>query len=177
VKRSVLVTSLVALVIVVAFSVLLATRPQVNSATSEPSPLLGKLAPSFSARELGGAGVFRLSNERGHVVVLNFWSSWCGPCKQEAPELSTYAYQSKASGVVVVGVVFNDTVSSAKSFASYYGSLYPSVVDPGGRVANSYGVTAPPTTYIIDRHGRVAATLVGATTAKQLAAVVGRVLS
>jgi len=175
VKRTVLITSLVLLVVIVAFSVLLATRPQVNSATSTPSPLLGKLAPTFSAPELGG-GTFSLAQDRGHVVVLNFWSSWCTPCKQEAPELSTYAYQAASQGVDVVGVVFNDTVSSATSFAHFYGSLYPSVVDTNGAIANSYGITAPPTTFIINAQGRVAATLIGATTAKQLTAVVDKVL-
>lgn len=175
-KRTVLITSLALLVVVVAFSILLATRPQVNSATAEPSPLLGKVAPAFSAPELGG-GSLSLASDRGHVVVLNFWSSWCTPCKEEAPELSTYAYEAKSQGVDVVGVVFNDTVASAKSFAAYYGSLYPSVIDANGSIANSYGVTAPPTTFIINQQGLVAATLIGATTAKQLTAVVDKVLS
>jgi peroxiredoxin len=77
----------------------------------------------------------------------------------------------------VVGVVFDDTVSSATNFAAHYGSLYPSIIDPGGTVANSYGVVSPPTTFVINRQGRVAVTLLGATTAKQLAAVVARVSS
>jgi len=80
-------------------------------------------------------------------------------------------------GVVVLGVVSNAPVNQATDFAAHYGSLYPSIIDPGGVIANSYGVTSPPTTFVINRQGRVAVTLLGATNAKQLAAVVARVSS
>src|SRR5579863_506063 len=168
-KRTVMIVSLAVLAVVIALSAFLATRHPVSGATVAPSPLLGKTAPALKGHELGG-GTFSLKSERGKIVIVNFWASWCEPCVQEAPELSTYAWHVRHDGVVVVGVVFNDTVSSATDFAAHYGSLYPSVIDPGGTIALHYGVISPPTTFVIDRQGRVAATLLGATTAKQLAA-------
>lgn len=162
------VTALVALV---ALTVFLATRPQAPGATSVQSPLLGHAAPGFSARTLGGATV-SLASERGHVVVLNFWASWCEPCQQEAPTLSTFAWQERVNQVVVLGVVWQDDVSSAQAFQAQYGLLFPSVVDPDGQIANDYGVTGPPTTFVINAQGKVVASLVGATTDAQLTTLV-----
>lgn len=172
-KRPVMVSSLVAIVVTVAFSSLLITRHPLGAVVT-PSPLLGKAAPALSGRELDG-GTFNLSQHRGQIVVVNFWASWCVPCVKEAPELSAFAWRERHRGVILIGVVFNDTLSSARSFEHRYGSLYPSLTDPGGAMANSYGVSGPPTTFVIDRHGRVAITLLGPASAKQLLNAVSRV--
>lgn len=169
-----LATSLAVLVLLAALAVFLGTRHPAEGATGAPSPLLGQLAPALAGPELG-SGHFTLSADRGDVVVVNFWASWCAPCVEEAPNLSTFAWQERHDHVKVVGVVFNDTLAAAAAFAAHYGSLYPSVVDTGGVIANRYGVTDPPTTYVIGPTGRVEAFLLGPVSVAQLVAVVQRV--
>ena len=173
-KRIVTITSLVVLAGIVAFSVFLGTRMPVSDATEANSPLLGKFAPSFSGTTLSGSH-WSLRAERGDVVVVNFWASWCSPCVQEAPNLTTFAWQERHAHVAVVGVVFNDTQSAAEGFATHYGSLYPSIIDPGGSIANRYGVESPPTTFVINAKGRVVVTLIGAVRLSQLESVLRKV--
>jgi cytochrome c biogenesis protein CcmG/thiol:disulfide interchange protein DsbE len=152
--------------------VVLATRtPQ--EATAVQSPLLGHPAPEIrGANLLGGAGV-SLSSLRGHYVVVNFFASWCTPCQQEAPDLSRFAYdqahtKGTKGGADLISVVFHDTTSSAHSFLDANGDLWPAVTDPGGTIAARYGVTSPPTTFVIDSSGRVSAVLLGPTTGQNL---------
>jgi cytochrome c biogenesis protein CcmG/thiol:disulfide interchange protein DsbE len=174
-KRPTMIASLTALLVVTLLSVLLVTRRPAQAVIA-PSPLLGHAAPPIRGVELMG-GTFNLALHRGQVVVVNVWASWCIPCVREAPELSEFAWQQRHHGVILIGVVFNDSLASAKAFSRHYGSLYPSLIDPQGNIANEYGVSAPPITFVIDRHGRVAVVLIGATSAQQLTGVVRRVQS
>ena len=157
---------LVALVVV---GIVLATRtPQ--EATAVQSPLLGRTAPAFSGTDLSSGAPVSLAALRGHYVLVNFFASWCGPCQQEAPDLSRFHYQQahNAGGADMVSVVFHDTTSTARAFLRTNGDLWPAVSDPGGVIAEHYGVTAPPTTFVIDPSGRVAAVLVGPATQANL---------
>jgi len=116
-------------------------------------------APAVEGELLDGAAL-RLSALRGKVVVLNFWGSWCAPCRAEAPELQAVYEQAKASGVAFVGVNVKDDRQSAVAFERNKHVTYPSLYDPSGRVAvrfRDYPPNAIPSTIVLDRQGRVAA--------------------
>ena len=97
-----------------------------------------------------------LRSLRGHYVFVNFFASWCGPCQQEAPDLIAFAYQNAPKeGADLVSVVFHDEVASAEGFLKTQGAPWPAVDDPGGAIAERYGVTGPPTTFLVDPSGRI----------------------
>ncbi len=157
------------LLVLVVVGIVLATRtPQ--EATEVQSPLLGQAAPAFTGASLTNGTPVSLHSLRGHYVVLNFFASWCIPCQQEAPDLSRFHFQQSraAGGADMVSVVFHDTTSTAKGFLKQNGDLWPAISDPGGAIAEHYGVTAPPTTFVIDPAGRVSAVLEGPATQKNL---------
>ena len=157
------------LVVLATVGLVLATRtPQ--EATAVQSPLLGHQAPSFSGLDLVNGAHVDLTALRGHYVVINFFASWCIPCQQEASDLSRFAYQQAhtSGGADMVSVVFHDTTSTARSFLVSNGDLWPAVSDPGGVIAERYGVTAPPTTFVVAPSGRVSAVLVGPATTANL---------
>jgi cytochrome c biogenesis protein CcmG/thiol:disulfide interchange protein DsbE len=157
------------LLVLVVVGIVLATRtPQ--EATAVQSPLLGHRAPAFAGSDLTTGAPVSLASLRGHYVVINFFASWCTPCQQEAPDLSRFHYeQSRATGGAdMVSVVFHDTTSTARSFLRQNGDLWPAVSDPGGTIAERYGVTAPPTTFLLNPAGRVTAVLEGPATQKNL---------
>ena len=103
-------------------------------------------------------------------MVVNFFASWCTPCQKEAPDLSRFAYQQshQARGAAMVSVVFHDTTSTARKFLRDNGDLWPAVADPGGTIAADYGVTAPPTTFIVGPGGQVDDVLLGPATQANL---------
>ena len=152
----------------VAVAILAATRPAVE-ATPFQSPLLGRAAPGFNATALDGTTV-SLASYRGRFVVVNFFASWCPPCQQEMPELVRFDFQQHqhADGAALVGVVFQDSDAGARRFDQNWGTQWPSIPDPGGALALDYGVTSPPSTFLVDPRGRVVEAFTGPVTARQL---------
>ena len=145
----------VILAVLAVVGVVLATRtPQ--EATQVDSPLVGHMAPLFSGSDLRSGSHVSLKSLRGRYVFVNFFASWCGPCQQEAPDFIAFAYQNAPKeGADLVSVVFHDELASAESFLKTQGAPWPAVDDPGGAIAADYGVTSPPTTFLIDPSGRI----------------------
>ena len=116
-------------------------------------------APEFTAAKLFGAGTGSLADYRGQVVVLNFWASWCEPCREESPLLDRWHGKLSANGRgTVLGVNVLDVSDDARKFVREYGLDYPMLRDGKGEVLGEYGVIAYPETFVIDRRGRIAAT-------------------
>ena len=109
---------------------------------------------NFTLPRLDKRGKLELASLRGKVVVLNFWASWCVPCKQEAKTFQSVWQQYRSKGVVVLGVDSKDFSGDAQSFAHRYGLTYPIVRDSDGALWDPYGISFLPVTRVIDRRGK-----------------------
>jgi cytochrome c biogenesis protein CcmG/thiol:disulfide interchange protein DsbE len=126
------------------------------------APGVGSVAPAFSLRRLEGTGKVSLASYRGKPVVLNFWASWCEPCKGEAAVLERDWTSYRDRGVVFLGVDFHDLASDARRFVSAHSLTFPMLQDGSGKVTSGdYGVSQVPETYVLDRQGRIVAHLAG----------------
>ncbi len=116
--------------------------------------LEGKKAPLFSLKTLNGEP-FSLEASKGSPVVVNFWSTWCQPCKIEHPVLMNAASAYGPAGVKFVAVLYQDDTAKARAYLNRAGSYWPTLEDPGGRTAIDYGVAGVPETFFIDKKGTI----------------------
>jgi cytochrome c biogenesis protein CcmG, thiol:disulfide interchange protein DsbE len=131
--------------------------------THQPKSVLGAVAkhkivpaPNFTLDRLNGSGKLTFASLRGKVVVVNFWASWCGPCKEEMPRLVSFAHRWSGRQVVVVGIDIGETHKGpGQSFSRHYGATYPMVVDPDTSTAGPWGILGTPQTFFVDRRGRI----------------------
>jgi len=114
-------------------------------------------APEVDLPRLDGNGDGSLADYRGHVVVLNFWASWCKPCRAESPLLQRWHERLDKQGATVLGVDVQDLSGDALDFVSEYGLTYPMLRDGPGDIRDDYGILGLPETFVIDPRGRVAA--------------------
>ncbi len=112
-------------------------------------------AKSFSLPSLNGQGDISLSDFKGKPVMLNFWASWCSPCRREMPFLENTWNDYKDKGVVFIGIDVMDDKSLAQKFVEVFDITYTIVHDPSGEVSNAYGVVALPATFFIDKEGKI----------------------
>jgi thiol-disulfide isomerase/thioredoxin len=137
-----------------------------------------QLAPDIKGTTLSGRKL-SLAGYRGDVVVLNFWGSWCGPCRAEAPALAALARRFRSRGVRFLGVDIRDSRPAADAFEQTFGISYPSLNDPGDELALAFQNTVPPagipTTLVIGRSGRIAARIVGQVSYSALSRLIANV--
>jgi cytochrome c biogenesis protein CcmG, thiol:disulfide interchange protein DsbE len=114
-------------------------------------------APALELPKLSGGGDGSLADYRGDVVVLNFWASWCEPCREESPLLERWHKRMAGQGGTVLGVDVLDVSGDAQDFIDEYGLSYPMLKDKDGDALESFGVVAYPETFVIDRKGRITA--------------------
>jgi cytochrome c biogenesis protein CcmG/thiol:disulfide interchange protein DsbE len=129
-----------------------------------PSELIGRPAPDFTLPRIDEDGTVNLADLDGQVVVVNFWASWCIPCRDEHQALSAAWGRYRERGVVVLGVSFEDTREAGLAFRDELGGDWPLVEDPGSGTAIDYGVFGVPETFVIDPEGTISAKTTGAVT-------------
>lgn len=143
-------------------------RQQRTQPTSGP-------APDFTLTTLSG-DTLKLSDFRGSVVVVNFWASWCAPCRIEAPELQAAYDAYKDRGVVFIGVAWSDLEKPAREYLLQYGITYINGLDLGTRISELYAITGVPETFIVDANGNVVQFFYAQLTRDQLGSAIDRAL-
>jgi thiol-disulfide isomerase/thioredoxin len=124
------------------------------SQAAAPAEATAPLAPDFTLRALAGPNL-RLQEQRGRVVLINFWATWCGPCRQEMPLLERLHQKYRSSGFVLLGVNVDDDPRNAASVAAKLGVTFPVLLDTDKAVSRLYDLKAMPTTVLVDRDGRL----------------------
>ena len=132
----------------------LCTTLAVVASTASPALAPATAAPDFTLHAMGGPNL-RLKEQRGRVVMVNFWATWCAPCRQEMPHLNRLYEKYRGAGFVLLGVNVDDDVAKAAELAAKLGVTFPVLLDTEKTVSKLYDVSTMPSTMIIDRDGKV----------------------
>jgi peroxiredoxin len=121
---------------------------------------IGSTAPDFELTDLSGKKV-RLSDLKGKVVILDFWATWCGPCRMEIPDLVKLQSKYGAKGLTIVGLTVTSPEKDVRSFAQAQGMNYPVLLDADDLTNRYGGIVGIPTTFVVDRQGRITQKFIG----------------
>lgn len=132
-------------------------------------------APDFSLTTFNG-DTFRLTEQRGKVVVVNFWASWCGPCRDEAPILQSVWERYRDQSVVLVGVAYLDSDQDSRAFIDEFGITYPNGPDRGTRISETYRIQGVPETFVVDQNGQIVEFIIAPVQPGQLDTILDRIL-
>ncbi|MDC3413836.1 TlpA family protein disulfide reductase [Aquibacillus sp. 3ASR75-11] len=141
-----------------------------NEDTNRSGPIIGAQAPDFTLNGLDGEPTYKLSDLKGDKpVLINLWASWCPPCKAEAPDLvRLYEKYRDEMEIYAVNLTTADSVEGAQQFVNEYGIEFPVLLDEEGEVGKMYQAISIPTSYFIDRSGRVKNKMIGITSPDNL---------
>lgn len=149
----------------------LRAAPEENGASLNAAAAVGSPAPDFELKNLAGDDV-TLADYKGDVVVVNFWATWCPPCRAEMPGIQAVYDTYKAQGLTVLAVNAQEDQDTIQSFVMETGFTFPILPDPYGQAIREYGVRSFPATFIIDREGRIDTIHQGQITPEDLEAIV-----
>ena len=138
----------------------LAAKAASAQSTSAPAPVAGAPAPDFSLNNLGGSEV-RLSDLKGQVVLVNFWATWCGPCRLEMPAIQQQYNALRDKGFTVLAVNLDEPAEDVSRYTTELALTFPVLLDPGAKINDMYRVRGYPTSFFVNRDGVIDAEHVG----------------
>jgi cytochrome c biogenesis protein CcmG/thiol:disulfide interchange protein DsbE len=160
--------------VVIALLVLALLGYAVLADPTEP-PEVGSPVPDFQLTALDGSPM-NLGDRQGSVVIVNFFASWCAPCRQEAAALEQTWLEYQDRGVQFFGIAYKDADSKAQAFLNEFDVTYPSAVERNNRTARAYGLTGVPETFVVDQQGLLVRHFLGPITQTQLSQEIDRLL-
>lgn len=144
-----------------------AQLPDAPGALTSEGPIVGRPAPDFALRN-GNGELVKLSDLRGNVVFINFWATWCRPCREELPGIERVYQEKRAEGLDILAVNYQESAADASKFFADLGVTVPMLLDTNGSVYNQYRLQGLPDSFFVDREGNIAALHYGFLTEEKL---------